>query len=318
MMRRGMGCCLRGWPAGLSLVILLGCKVFDPDLLQKSEGFAVLGDAGVQVPLCRNRVELCNGEDDDCDDEVDEGAESDCVFDHATSVCVTGGDCVIVECAGGYADCNREIADGCEQPSAEIACGMCGKICPGTNNGATGGSSGPDTGGGDDEDAGASTPEPGPDAAVCSPSAERCDNVDNDCDDKTDEGTVCAVAMCVATSPSYRSTACDECVCGSCAPLVALCQNHPDPTWAARCRDLIECVVVQTRAGECPNGDCYMNGSGPCADETRIASGGADGMDGSQVVFGCAATSPPAAACAAAVNYRDQCTTTTCAAACSN
>jgi Putative metal-binding motif len=318
---RGMGCRLRSWPAGSCLVFLLGCNVYDPDLLQKSEGFAASDDAGlVKPPPCGSGVESCNDLDDDCDGETDEGAERDCVYDHSTSVCATEGECVIVECASGYADCNRDIADGCEQRSDEIACGMCGKVCPGTNNGSTGGSNDPDPDANIDEDAGPgavdSGPPPGPDAGPCLPSAERCDDVDNDCDDRTDEGTACAVAMCVATTPSTRSAACDECVCGSCPQLVALCQNHPNAMWAARCRDLVACVVEHSRRGECPNADCYMNGSGPCAAQTHIAAGGVDGNDMSQVILGCGGTSPPATACAAAVNYRDQCTTTTCSATC--
>jgi hypothetical protein len=144
------------------------------------------------------------------------------------------------------------------------------------------------------------------------PSAERCDNVDNDCDDRTDEGPVCAIAMCVSTAPSYRSAACDQCACENCGQLVALCQNHPDATWAMQCRDLVECAVVETRMGNCPNGDCYGGGAGPCADETVTAAGGS-----SQVLSGCTGgTGTPPAACAAAVNYRDRCTTTTCASAC--
>jgi len=318
---RGMGCRLRGWPAGSCLVILLGCNVYDPDLLQKSEGFAVGDDAGlVTPPACGSRVEACNAMDDDCDGKTDEGAENDCAFDHSTSLCARG-ECVIVECGSGYADCNRDIVDGCEQPSEEIACGMCGKVCPGTNDGSSGGPNRPGPGGSGDEDAGSgvdSGPAPVPDAGPlpCQPSAERCDDVDNDCDDRTDEGTVCAVAMCVATMPSTRSAACDECVCGSCPQLVALCQNHPNATWAGQCRALVACVVEQSRMDKCPNGDCYGNGQGPCAAQTHIAAGGADGDDSSQVIFGCAPTSPPATACAAAVNYRDQCTTTTCSATC--
>ena len=317
MMARGMVFCGRGWPAGVGLVILLGCDAYDPDLLQKSQGFAARRDAGSPPPAsdCGERPELCNAADDDCDGKVDEGAEADCQFDHATAVCVSAGDCVIVECEGGYADCNRDRADGCEQRSDEIACGSCGKICPGENDGTTGGTNTgrePDSSG--DDDAGVVV---GPDP-VCTPSAERCDDLDNDCDDKTDEGPVCAVAMCAASTPSYRGAGCDECVCGNCGTLVALCQNHPDASWATRCRALVECVVIHSRAGECPNADCYMGGAGPCADETNIAAGGVNATDTSQLVAGCAVGGTPAEACAAAVNYRDQCTTTACASSCSN
>jgi hypothetical protein len=308
-----MGCRLRGWPAGVSLVALLGCNAYDPDLLQEFEGSSMRpvqrNDAA--PPCSRSGSESCNGADDDCDGKVDEGAESECLFPHATSLCVTPGECVIVECAAGYADCNRELSDGCEQRASEIACGMCGKVCPGSPENPRGGStSRPDDGqSSEDEDAGTGMEPP-----ACSPSDERCDDLDNDCDGNTDEGTVCAVAQCKSTAPSYRGDACDQCVCEQCPQLVALCQNHPDATWAQQCRALVECVVIESRMGTCQGTDCYIAGAGPCADETHTAAGGSGPA---AVAAACAGgTAPPASACAGAVNYRDRCTTTSCSSVC--
>src|ERR1700741_4427303 len=125
-----MGCRLRGWPAGVSLVALLGCNAYDPDLLKESdEGSSMqpVWRTDGAVPCSLSGTEVCNAADDDCDGKVDEFAERDCVFPHATAVCVTSGDCVIVECAPAHADCNRELSDGCEQRASEIACGMCGQ-----------------------------------------------------------------------------------------------------------------------------------------------------------------------------------------------
>jgi hypothetical protein len=305
-----MGCRLRGWPAGVSLVALLGCNAYDPDLIKESEGSSMrpIERPDAAPPCSSSGTESCNAADDDCDGRVDEGAERDCVFPHATSVCVTSGDCVIVECAPAYADCNRELSDGCEQRSSEIECGMCGKVCPGSGEEPGGSTSSPNNGqSGGDEDAGPGIVEPPP----CTPSDERCDDLDNDCDSNIDEGTVCAVAQCKDTLPSYRGDACDQCVCEQCPQLVALCQNHPDATWAQQCRALVQCVVIESRMGNCNGNDCYMNGSGPCAAETEAAAGSGG------VLVGCVGgTAPPASACAGAVNYRDRCTTTSCSAVC--
>lgn len=312
-----MGAWVRGASAVWPIIALLGCEAFDAELLERTEsganavqgrdaGHVVARDAGRDVvEPCAARAERCNGQDDDCDGSIDEGAEADCSFEHGAGACVPGGTCVLALCEPGYANCNRELEDGCEQRVSTIECDECGRVCT------------PDTGGGRPSrfDAGVADEDGG--VVACIPSEEQCNDLDDDCDDRADEGDVCATSACKATTPSYRSPSCDACTCSTCASLVAQCQNHPDPDWAQKCRALVECYVVRDAAGECgANADCYMSGSGPCAAEVNLASGGADAMDTTQLGAGCAAGVPPAAPCAAAVNYRDQCTLTACADQC--
>lgn len=88
--------------------------------------------------------ETCNGVDDDCDGQIDNvdpallasdlnncGACGHvCVTPNGTSACVNG-DCVLVACNAGFADCNGNPADGCEvNVSADNEnCGGCGNSC---------------------------------------------------------------------------------------------------------------------------------------------------------------------------------------------
>ncbi len=96
-------------------------------------------------------VELCNGRDDDCDREVDEGFDlgsldhcgvcnAACRFEHATTECQEGR-CVLTACDEGFADVDRRIVNGCESE------------CVPQNEGV-----------------------------------ELCNEVDEDCDGETDEG----------------------------------------------------------------------------------------------------------------------------------
>jgi len=319
-------------------VVLVGCQVFDPALLDESASFAATSDrdGGPSSPTapssdgCTDATELCNDRDDDCNGEVDEGADDACRLAHAIGGCASGGTCVIAECERGYLDCNGRSADGCEQRTSELKCGMCGTACaddgglllPDAGGVAVGGAR--DAGPGDIDEV---DPSNGPDASQppetdpeCVASAETCNQKDDDCDDRVDEGSGdCAVAACVATMPSYRGAGCDRCVCQRCAMHVQQCQNHMDARWAMLCRDVTECYVMQSRAGECgSSGDCYGTGNGPCADQIRLASGGTSATDGSRVGSGCTVASPPSTACAAVSAYRSQCTREACADECAD
>ncbi len=77
--------------------------------------------------------EICNGQDDDCDLRIDEGATEICKLDHAKSLC-TDAQCMVTECVDNFKDCDGVASTGCESPIDDVDnCGTCGKRCRVTN-----------------------------------------------------------------------------------------------------------------------------------------------------------------------------------------
>jgi hypothetical protein len=73
--------------------------------------------------------ESCNGEDDDCDRQIDENGDDGCQLEHTEASCVQGS-CVTVQCLDGYRDCDLSEPDGCESPPDDLLnCGACGNAC---------------------------------------------------------------------------------------------------------------------------------------------------------------------------------------------
>ena len=73
--------------------------------------------------------EICDGDDNDCDGAVDEGASAACLLDGARSAC-TAGACVFDGCLPGTADCDADPANGCDDLDWSGAnCGGCGVSC---------------------------------------------------------------------------------------------------------------------------------------------------------------------------------------------
>ena len=114
----------------------------DPD----SDGFGI--GAECRGPDCNQSnpdayegaPELCDGVDNDCDLELDEGYDlrSDpsncgrcgiaCSIENAAASCDVG-ECVIGACLDGFADCEGGAADGCETDLSDPdLCGVCGPL----------------------------------------------------------------------------------------------------------------------------------------------------------------------------------------------
>jgi hypothetical protein len=76
------------------------------------------------------QAETCNGLDDDCDGVIDNDATCP-PLPNTTGICQSGN-CTYV-CVQGYADCNNDMRDGCEDHIfADINnCGACGNVCSG-------------------------------------------------------------------------------------------------------------------------------------------------------------------------------------------
>lgn len=76
---------------------------------------------------CGLQVERCNGLDDDCDGETDEGDL--CVATNAEARCAEGR-CERTRCLAGFDDCNQTFTDGCEASLGTTShCLRCGDVC---------------------------------------------------------------------------------------------------------------------------------------------------------------------------------------------
>lgn len=151
------------------------CTDADNDGFFAQAGCLTALDCNDNDPTVRpNAAELCDGIDNDCDAQIDEGFDlmsdpsncgscgTTCSFANASSSCV-GGTCEFGACLEGFADCNQTEADGCE----------CLVDADGDGYGV-----GVDC---DDNN-----------ASVYPGNVELCDGLDNNCDGQVDEGSLCS------------------------------------------------------------------------------------------------------------------------------
>ena len=110
--------------------------------LPGADGAVVTPDAGqpnVDGGGCA--LERCNGEDDDCDGDVDETFDlatdvencgecgRACSIAGGTAAC-EGGECTVGGCDAGRDDCDGDAANGCEADlTLPATCGACGTQC---------------------------------------------------------------------------------------------------------------------------------------------------------------------------------------------
>lgn len=78
-------------------------------------------------------IDVCDGKDNDRDGVSDNepAASMECLVGAHASVACQSGACRIVACEDDWADCNQNVADGCEVDTSSDAenCGSCGYSC---------------------------------------------------------------------------------------------------------------------------------------------------------------------------------------------
>jgi len=126
----------------IGAVLLASCDAFDSGTLLPLAGGGSGGTGGsptdggggeVDAGPCVPTAEICNGFDDDCDDEPDtRDPEADAYCDalfHADSRCAPSGGVALCvrtgECANGFLNCDGLPSNGCEFQGRSCTCADC-------------------------------------------------------------------------------------------------------------------------------------------------------------------------------------------------
>lgn len=223
----------------------------------------VSGDGGVfRFEGCEGAVgpstEVCNGLDDDCDGDVDEGfGTASCGLGacaRTVNTCELG---VARACAPGAPssegcnglddDCDGDVDE--DQPMLTCGVGACRRTLASCAAGVS------------------------QTCTAGSPVAERCDGLDNDCDGTVDNGfmpATCGVGVCLRTVPTCVSGMPQTCQPGMPAA-VELC-NQLDDTCDGTIDEGCACTPNTTRS--CYSGPPTTRGVGRCSSGTQTCSAG--------------------------------------------
>ena len=226
-----------------------------------NEGWNDLDGDGACETHCEpsSDAEICNGVDDNCDGNIDEGF--DCRMGHTVSCATTCGslgagicslECSIPEppyctppaeiCNGGDDDCDTFCDNGLEccrgiTEFCTTACSSAGiRTCTSTCSWST-----------------------------CSPPPETCNGADDDCDEACDNGFACCrdeLGACTTSCDSTGSRVCSSsCAWGSCTPPAETC-NGVDDDCDNVCDNGLACCAG--REGSCTT-SCHSTGTRTCS-----------------------------------------------------
>ncbi len=103
----------------------------------------VAGTCGTSSVMCPAGQAECGGSPSDCETNITTAQNCGrcanvCAIPNAMSACMNGA-CALADCREGFANCDVDLANGCEVSTASDAnnCGACGSRCPARPNAAS-------------------------------------------------------------------------------------------------------------------------------------------------------------------------------------
>lgn len=253
----------------------------------KCPGMKVFRDGQV---VCDGRVpaaEVCDGEDNDCDSQIDEGlvtkSEGEC---SSKGVCGSPGVVIMLECRKGKWVCKYEEVVGYE--TEEQACDGLDNDCDGqTDEGLVGQSCQNQNEHGICSGKTVCGENGKPVCGAPVPSPEACDQKDNDCDGETDEGLSglpCPLDNEYGTCPGTTSCANGKLTCVGLLPAMEICDANDNDCDGQTDEGLdgVACEI-KNAFGTCLGETLCKGGQLVCTAETpskEVCNGNDDDCDG--------------------------------------